>query len=101
MVKGNRQKGGPSKKDKARAKAERLREKLAHVFGLRPNPCELQGEILYDEDVSTFRFLDCPRYDRCLDVACVANWKGMTCRACLILKRFSNGQIRIVRKVVD
>ena len=33
-------------------------------------------------DYSTYRWIDCPRYERCLDYACFMNWAGFSCSRC-------------------
>jgi hypothetical protein len=70
----------------ARAKAERKRERLVLVLGLRPNPCEVSATFFDPEVAYSYRYADCPGFDRCLDVACIADWAGLSCRACPVFE---------------
>lgn len=39
------------------------------------------------EEVEAIRWLDCPHYENCLDLAARGNWEGWTCMFCQIWKK--------------
>jgi len=100
MDKGSRRKAGRTKKDATRAKAEKRKHDLIHIWGIKPNPCEMQCEIRNFEATAHYRFHGCPSYDVCLNVACVGNWPSFTCRACAIYRRYYDRWTRIIRRTM-
>lgn len=61
-----------------KARAQRLRDKLPDLLGMKPHP------LPEEEDIDTYRSLHCPSYDNCIHVAAQAGWKNMTCVGCPI-----------------
>lgn len=97
-----------TKRSRAEARAENLKQVIPTINGDTPQPCELEHPITSLEYLDSARDLDCPRYERCLDVAAIADWKSLTCRACPAFVRNRNGNyirnivrpmFRIIRKV--
>lgn len=88
----------------ARAKAERDRDKLGLVLGLKPDPCEVLNAFwVCDPDLAAvFRYLDCPGYDRCLLIACRADWEWFSCRGCSVFTLYCKCKLQPrIRKVID
>lgn len=98
MASGTRRKAKARQKTQARIKAEALICKTKPVAGLRPNPIEVTFSIPVGEATS-YRFFDCRAYDACLTIACIGKWRGFTCRACPVAKRFGENWSRIIRRV--
>lgn len=87
------------RKARRRSVAEDLREQLPKIGGLSANPCELEITIEIDK-IDSYKYLDCPNYDDCVNIASMASWRALTCRACAIFKALSPGkEVRKVRKV--
>lgn len=98
MDNGTRRKTRHNRKTAARVKAEELVKKIKPVAGLRPNPIEVDFAIPA-EDATSYRFFDCRSYEVCLGIACIGKWRGFTCRACPVAKRFGETWSRIIRRV--
>lgn len=90
--------GKMGRKARALFNADRLRDSLPLCLSHRPNPCELNQEIEPDH-TDKHRLLGCPSYDRCLAVACLADWNSMTCRACDVFATYAAPLQKIERKV--
>ena len=92
-----KQKSPRAKMTEARLRAKELIPALRPVAGLRANPVEVDFEIHITEATS-YRFFDCRSYDVCLHIACIGKWRGFTCRACPVAKRFGEQWARFIRK---
>lgn len=70
-----------------RERAERIKQTLMKVSGLKPKPRELPPV-----DSRTIRWpprwFDCPSYDDCLEVAAIGNWASYTCERCPVYQLF-------------
>ena len=64
---------------------------LPPVAGVRCNPQPLENtENIYDlepEQILACRWTGCKSYDRCLDIAAIADWEGIDCRSCPVYWR--------------
>lgn len=63
---------------------QELIDDLLPVDGIAPNPTVAEA-TLDAEDLP--RWMDCPCYDECLEVASVAGWPGFSCLLCEVFYR--------------
>lgn len=87
----------------ASIKAEYKRKRLKPVCGIKPNPVELDAVFLTEDVAASYRYLQCPRYDACLFVACLGYWINFSCRACAVYSNSDNAlsAVKVIRSVLD
>lgn len=90
-----------SAKTKKRIKTGVKISNLDLVLGFRPTPVELDVVVIDPDVAETYRFMDCPGYSACLDVACAGVWKYFNCRACNVYRHYSkhDGWTTRIRRV--
>jgi len=84
-------------------KAERRKQRLECVCGIRPNPVELDAVFLTEDVAESYRYMQCPRYADCLLVACIGYWINFSCRACAIYSNTASAlsAVKVIRSVLD